>query len=1137
MKLLEQKQPAQVVQDTTQIQQPAYFVWEQHNVTLIRSSQYGYGIAITGGLSDHNEDASINVTDIVPNGPAEGKLFINDKLLSVNGVNVENVEHSFVIRLLKEAKEFIHLVVKRKINDIYNTKEALLKQQEAELTATPIQQQQQQQPNGTGNMSTIKRCNQAIIQTANTILANFNHTDPAEAVAQDQMATTTVPLLKPIKVTLNRKDKKTDGFGVILGCKYYIKDILPDTLAAHEANLRKGDILLKLNDLSIDQLSLCEAKKMLVKSTKLTLSVKRNSLASSSSDSEELSETHDPPSDHIDAQIISVPAPTNDNYQVQEEAKQNIEETPLQPSSKQLFKPINNTNGHNTNINSNRVSKFYSNKSVPMNFRTIRFARENGIGIRLAGGNKVGIFICDVQYNSPAERAGLKIADKIIKVNGADYSSLTREEAVHHILMIQNTIEMVVALCQEEYEQYAFDPMGGDSFYIRAHFNYTSQTNVDLSFKINDILHVTDTLYNGVMGQWVATKLNDQSINSLVHGHRAPPVEAQSRGTIPNQTNAEQLVTSAQTIDELCQAQTASNTHQLNLHSIGASARMSIRKKLARSALASKRSKSASRSNANSDTDEPVSNPMPTKPTVKVSKANTFCGSKYPAYERVVLKEVNFIRPVVVFGALSDVARDRLRQELPSKFAIPESYSTEASSQSAGVIKLASIKSIIDKNQHCLLDITPNAVEHLNYAQYFPICVFLQAESHGHVKELRHKYAKTMKVKSSKRLFENAQRLSTFYSHLFTESISLEQGQWFKKLKEVVECQQSQPLWISQELDELLLKTNEAPQQVQNSNCELNAQHQQQFMVAKQHQLRYHQQQQMNMHTNFDDNFELPMYTVQQAFPGAISGAASTYSLYEDQNYRSSFAASDSDIGPAVASSSYVNNNNTNSNQSQPIYSTNFNTSSFKQQGQQNSYSTNTSTVEHSTPLNSNAVTDIDHSMSRFKSDSNLINDHGPNSNTNKYATYNPNQRNAFVQKTISYEQSRGQNQRRLSSNSDYMAMNNSQLAPAPPSQPPRPNYKLIKNSSQSTLMPAMQSAVIDNSLHYTDLNDESTGTINNRSLLQPIQQQQQQNQSQNQSQNNESLVEKLNSLKMEKMLAKQQKEQQAFANEANNAR
>ncbi len=93
---------------------------------------------------------------------------------------------------------------------------------------------------------------------------------------------------------------------------------------------------------------------------------------------------------------------------------------------------------------------YFLSKNLVLNYRKVVFSSENGIGIRLAGGNKVGIFVCDVQYNGPAERAGLKIADKIIKVNNCDYSNLTREEAVHHILSVQNNIiEMIVAYSPE----------------------------------------------------------------------------------------------------------------------------------------------------------------------------------------------------------------------------------------------------------------------------------------------------------------------------------------------------------------------------------------------------------------------------------------------------------------------------------------------------------------------------------------------------------------------------------------------------------------------------------------------------------------------------------------------------------------
>jgi hypothetical protein len=95
-------------------------------------------------------------------------------------------------------------------------------------------------------------------------------------------------------------------------------------------------------------------------------------------------------------------------------------------------------------------------------------------------------------------------------------------------------------------------------------------------------------------------------------------------------------------------------------------------------------------------------------PNINVSRANTYMSDRYNTYERVVLREVNFARPIVLFGPLADVAREKLKSEFPNKYEIPESYSTnpnDPSSQSSGVIKLASIKAIIEKV--CLAFKTP----------------------------------------------------------------------------------------------------------------------------------------------------------------------------------------------------------------------------------------------------------------------------------------------------------------------------------------------------------------------------------------------------------------------------------------------
>jgi len=48
--------------------------------------------------------------------------------------------------------------------------------------------------------------------------------------------------------------------------------------------------------------------------------------------------------------------------------------------------------------------------------------------------------------------------------------------------------------------------------------------------------------------------------------------------------------------------------------------------------------------------------------------------SKFPAYEKVVLSHTGFVRPVVLFGPISDIAREKLTKDFPDKFLSPREY-------------------------------------------------------------------------------------------------------------------------------------------------------------------------------------------------------------------------------------------------------------------------------------------------------------------------------------------------------------------------------------------------------------------------------------------------------------------------------
>ncbi|KAL3077446.1 hypothetical protein niasHT_033984 [Heterodera trifolii] len=65
------------------------------------------------------------------------------------------------------------------------------------------------------------------------------------------------------------------------------------------------------------------------------------------------------------------------------------------------------------------------------------------IGISIGGGidqnhrqsvySDSGIYVTSVEADSPAEEAGLKVHDKILQVNGVDYTMITHERAVKYL--------------------------------------------------------------------------------------------------------------------------------------------------------------------------------------------------------------------------------------------------------------------------------------------------------------------------------------------------------------------------------------------------------------------------------------------------------------------------------------------------------------------------------------------------------------------------------------------------------------------------------------------------------------------------------------------------------------------------------
>ncbi|CAF1044044.1 unnamed protein product, partial [Didymodactylos carnosus] len=94
---------------------------EHEQLTLIirRTQNLGLGISIAGGIGStayKDNDYGIFITKVNEEGPAgQAGLITGDKLLSVNGISLNNVEHRDAVSALKNAGDNIEMVVLREL--------------------------------------------------------------------------------------------------------------------------------------------------------------------------------------------------------------------------------------------------------------------------------------------------------------------------------------------------------------------------------------------------------------------------------------------------------------------------------------------------------------------------------------------------------------------------------------------------------------------------------------------------------------------------------------------------------------------------------------------------------------------------------------------------------------------------------------------------------------------------------------------------------------------------------------------------------------------------------------------------------------------------------------------------------------
>ncbi|XP_042187237.1 tight junction protein ZO-2-like [Oncorhynchus tshawytscha] len=592
------------------------------------------------------------------------------------------------------------------------------------------------------------------------------------------------PLEKPVNVLLV-KNRPNEEYGLRLGSQIFIKEMTSTGLATKDGNLQEGDIILKINGTVTENLSLNDAGKLIEKSRgKLQLVIQRDRrqilirippLVDSDSEPDDISEmesyhSYSPQEDrrsrHSDlsshssnerdyprpltsledsprvakmsamASPFRVPPlqdpPSPGPATLESEGLPRLDEPPASAKTtpKILLRP------------SPEEEELYGANTVMVSFQ-----KGDSVGLRLAGGNDVGIFIAGIQEGSPAEEEGLRTGDQIIKVNKVEFRGIVREEAVLCLLEIPKG-EDVTILAQSKPDVYNEILVSGrgDSFFIRTHFEYEREAPQSLAFSRGEIFKVVDTLYDGKLGNWLAIRTGKDK-------------QLLEKGIIPNKSRADQMAS-------VQNSHKAAGTDRADFWRLRGQ-RAAKRKELRKS---------------------------------REDVSATPVATRFPAYERVVLREAGFRRPVVLFGPIADAANDKLANELPDLFIIAKTEPKDAGSEkSSGVVRLNTIRLIIEQDKHALLDVTPKAVDTLNYSQWYPIVIFFNPDSKPGVKAMRQRVIPGSN-RSARKLYEQAVKLRKTCSHLFSATIELNSvnDAWYGSVKDSIREQQTQAVWVSE---------------------------------------------------------------------------------------------------------------------------------------------------------------------------------------------------------------------------------------------------------------------------------------------------------------------------------------------------
>uniref|UniRef100_A0A671LVX6 Disks large homolog 5-like n=1 Tax=Sinocyclocheilus anshuiensis TaxID=1608454 RepID=A0A671LVX6_9TELE len=585
-------------------------------------------------------------------------------------------------------------------------------------------------------------------------LSPFNLETSSFASSQSQSSISTLPRISvsPVPTGERRKDRpyleeprnvivhkgvEPLGISIVSGENggIFVSKVTGGSIA-HQAGLEYGDQLLEYNGINLRNATEQQARLIIGQQCDtITIMAQYNPHMYQLGNHSRSSSRLEPVSSQSTPQGSG--AATPDNHSTIDTLSEQDEGT-LTPSSKQ-------------NLTSSRMSSESSKKVPEPRLVTVR-KTQGELGIQLCGGNLQGLFVERLGEDSPARGVdGLVPGDMILEYGTVSMKNKTVEEAYLEMLKPAETVTIRVQHRLDEFNQVKDTP--GDGFYIRALYDRVAETELDLSFKKDDILYVDDTLPNGNFGTWMAWQLDENA-------------QKIQRGQIPSKYMMDQEFYRRHSMTELKDEAGSSKT-------LSAAARRSFfRRKQKHKRSSSKDGKDAVALDAIS--------------TDSIPFLDDFVSL---AYQRVQKIDCTSPRPVLILGPLVDPVKDMLVKESPEKFSRCVLEVMKASQQAIergvkdflfidykrrsghfDVTTVASIKEITDKDCHCLLDIAPHAIERLHSIHIYPIVIFIRYKNAKQIKEQKDPVYLRDKVsqKHSKEQFETAQKIEQEYRKFFT---------------------------------------------------------------------------------------------------------------------------------------------------------------------------------------------------------------------------------------------------------------------------------------------------------------------------------------------------------------------------------